>query len=149
MAIKDVLDKLDKTGVGGSDKPFEPPKIFLVLSALMVVLSVLAYIFEDELFTLQFSSNSFIFALIILIFLALFFLYCYRNRRLAMIIMGRRAELGDVRVKTSGISYDVFSSPGAVEEKLQQSRRKKSRHTRKHLAQATKSIIPEKNDTQA
>jgi uncharacterized protein YacL len=146
MAIKDALKNIDHVEGDPSDTSFEPPKIFLVLSALMVILAVLAYVFEDELFTINFSSNSFIIALIIPIFLALFFLYCYRNKRLAMIMMGRRAELGEVTLKTSGVTYDVFSSSGGVEEKLLQTRRKKSRQTRKQYAKETKSIIPPKNN---
>ncbi len=147
MAIKDVLENKDKEGGDEPSKAYEPPKIFLFLASLMVVIAVLAYVFEDRLFEINYSSSSFIFALIVPIFLALFFLYCYRSKKLVGIILGRPQEIGRLKEKSSGVSFDVFSSGNsAVEEKQMQSRRKKTRHTRKQYAKATKSLITNKED---
>lgn len=113
------------------------PKIFLYLAALMVVLAVAAYAFQGSLQGQGGSWTTFLFALILPVLMALFFLYCYRTPRLGLKLLGRSIDLAAHEEKEQGLSYNVFKGDSAVAEKLAQTRRKSARHLRKKLAKAT------------
>lgn len=113
------------------------PKIFLYLAALMILLAVAAYAMQGSLLGRAGSWTTFLFALVLPVLMALFFLYCYRVPRFGLKLLGRSIELGDPGEKTQGLSYNVFKGESAVEEKLAQTRRKSARHLRRKLARAT------------
>ncbi len=115
----------------------EKPKIFLYLAALMIVLAVAAYAMQGSLLGRVGSWATFLFAILLPVLLALYFLYCYRVPRYGLKLLGRSIELGDPGEKTPGLSYNVFKGESGIEEKLAQTRRKSARHLRKKLARAT------------
>lgn len=118
------------------EKP-ERPRIFLYLAALMIMLAVAAYAMQGSLLGRAGSWTTFLFALVLPVLMALYFLYCYRVPRYGLKLLGRSIELGDPGEKTQGLSYNVFKGESAIEEKLAQTRRKSARHLRRKLARAT------------
>lgn len=124
------------------ERPRQParpsrPKIFLYLAALMLLLAVAAYAFQGSLQGLAGDWTTFLFALVLPVLMALFFLYCYRVPRYGLKLLGRSVELGDPGEKAAGLSYNVFKGESAADEKLAQTRRKSARHLRRRLARAT------------
>lgn len=117
--------------------PPEKPKIFLYLAALMMMLAVAAYAFQGSLLGQRGDWRTFLFALLLPVLLALYFLYCYRVPRYGLKLLGRTIEMGDPGEKTRGLTYNIFRGESAIEEKLAQTRRKSARHLRKRLARAT------------
>ncbi|MCH8861354.1 MAG: hypothetical protein IID51_02445 [Proteobacteria bacterium] len=117
--------------------PLEKPKIFLYLAALMILLAVVAYAMQGSILGRAGSWTTFLFALVLPVLMALYFLYCYRVPRYGLKLLGRGIELGDPGEKPQGLSYNVFKSESAGDEKLAQTRRKSARHLRKRLARAT------------
>lgn len=115
----------------------ERPKIFLYLAALMVLFAVAAYAFQGSLQGLTGDWTTFLFALVLPVLMALFFLYCHRMPRFGMKLLGRSIELGEQSEKAPGLSYNPFKGESAIDEKLAQTRRKSARHLRKRLARAT------------
>ena len=121
---------------GRQEEP-EKPKAFLYLAALMILLAVAAYIFQGPLLDMSNDSSAFLFALVLPVLAALFFVYCYRKPRFGLKLLGRSVELSDKSSKAQGLSYNVFKGESAIEEKLAQTRRKSARHLRKKLARET------------
>lgn len=115
----------------------QKPKVFLYLAALMILLAVVAYAMQGSLLGRAGSWTTFLFALVLPVLMALYFLYCYRVPRYGLKLLGRSIELGDPGERTQGLSYNVFKGESAIEEKLAQTRRKSARHLRKRLARAT------------
>lgn len=130
------------------------PKIFLYLAALMMAFAVAAYAFQGSLQGVTGDWTTFLFALVLPVVMALFFLYCYRTPRFGMKLLGRSIELGDRGEKEQGLSYNPFRSESAIDEKLAQTRRKSARHLRKKLARATaqseeKPLSADQNDDES
>ena len=123
------------------------PKIFLALAALMMVVAVLAYVFEDWLYSVRplspYSTNQtntyFIGILIFSVIFALFFMFCYQNRRFGNRLLGRevtppRAE----RASEGTVTYNVFYDTTPSSVKYHHRRRKLARHERHKYAKAGK-----------
>ena len=121
----------------------EKPKAFLYLAALMILVAVVAYVFQGSLFDLTGSESAFIFALVLPVLLALFFVYCYRTPSFGRKVMGHSAPLVDKPGKTQGLSYNIFKGESGAEEKLAHTRRKSARHLRKQLARETAKLDDE------
>lgn len=118
-------------------------KIFLYLAALMMALALAAYIFEGSLYDVVGSDSAFLFALVLPVLAALFFIYCYRNPRFGRKMMGHSAPPVAKRGSGGGLSYNVFRGEDPGAEKLAQTRRKSARHLRKQLARATAELATE------
>ena len=115
------------------------PKVFLYLAALMMVLAVLSYVFEEWLFDLYFSTSTFVYAITISVLLGLFFLYCYRMPRIGYKLLGRRLEgERDPKSKVPAVTYDIFKDEMGSDVALRHHRRKTARHLRHRLARETK-----------
>ena len=129
--------------------PPKGPKIFLYLAALMMVLAVLSYAFENWLFDLYYSASTFVYAITISVLLGLFFLYCYRMPRIGYKLLGRRLEgERDPKSKVPAVTYDIYKNEMGSDMALRHHKRKKARHLRRRLgreAQETKTP-PEKSD---
>jgi len=120
------------------DAVHERLTVFLVLAAVMMLLTILAYVFEEELFDLTYSHEAFIVSITMGVLLALFFLLCYRVPRIGLRLLGRGVELGQPRDDNdSSSTFNVYKSESGTEEKLHHSRRKQSRHLRRKLARNT------------
>ena len=134
------------------EEPPKGPKIFLYLAALMMVLAVLSYVFENWLFDLYYSASTFVYAITISVLLGLFFLYCYRLPRIGYKLLGRRLEGGrDPKSKVPAVTYDIFKDEMGSDMALRHHRRKTARHLRHRLgrqARAAKEAKtpPEKSD---
>lgn len=129
------------------------PKIFLALAALMMAVAVLAYVFEDWLYSVRplspYSTNQtntyFIGILLLSVVFALFFVFCYQNRRFGNRLLGREvAPPRNKRASESTVTYNVFydSTPSSVQ--YQHRRRKAARQERHKYAKATKGKAPKK-----
>lgn len=121
------------------------PKIYLLLSGLMLVLAVLSYLFEEWLFDLMNSPSTFVYAITLSIVLALFFLYCYRVPRLGLWLMGRSVEYERRNHDSGALTYDTFKMDTASAEKVRASRRKQARALRRRTARATREVRAKKN----
>ena len=114
--------------------PYEPepkPTIFIVLAGLMLLVAVLSYIFEENLYDINHSVQLFVLLITGSLVLALFFLTCYRIPRLGRKFLGQESGLDAPKKTTSFSAYNVFKSENPVEEKIQSSVRKKTRQTRR------------------
>jgi hypothetical protein len=110
-------------------------KFFLAAASVMIVLAIVAYAFQGSFFTDENDIGlEFLYVLFFAVMGAFFFLMAYKNRKLGMTLLGRKAELGEAREKVGGASYDMFKTEGAAEEKIQQTQRKKARHDRHRFA---------------
>lgn len=113
-------------------KPIEKPKIFLILAGGMVLVTILTYTFENQLYDISRGSKLFVLLLSGSLGLALFFLTCYRIPRLGLKVLGREAELGYKKSVAKGsVSFNVYKGENTAEEKIQASARKKVRHQRR------------------
>ncbi len=131
------------------EKPPKGPKIFLYLAALMMVLAVLSYAFENWLFDLYYSASTFVYAITISVLLGLFFLYCYRMPRIGYKLLGRRLEgERDPKSKVPAVTYDIFKDEMASDIALRHHKRMEARHLRRRLAREAKKAKtpPEKSD---
>lgn len=113
------------------------PKFYLVLAALMVVVAIAAYVFQDKLFDLSYSDSTFVVAITVPIILALFFLYCYRFPRFGLSLLGHKAEFRQKKEGEGTVTYDIFQGESGSDEKLRHSRRKRDRHMRRLAAKYT------------
>ena len=127
-------------------KPIKKPKIFLVLSGLMLLVTIISYVFEEELYDLNHSSGLFVLLISGSLVLALFFLTCYRVPRLGLKILGRESELGYKKPSEGGVSFNVFKTIDTAEEKIQSSARKQTRQTRRSFKNQ-KVQVPSDDDT--
>lgn len=123
------------------------PVIFLWLASVAIVLALLTYVFNQELYDRQVSGVVVTILYIVTVVFALFFLACYRTPRLARKLMGREAENVDldpgasvVRERTSGVSWNAFRAESVVEAKALQSQRKLDRYSRRKIIQATREM---------
>ena len=108
----------------------------------MVLLAVLAYVFEECLYDLTYRPDTFVYVISILIMLALFFLFCYRTPSVGLRILGRYT---DYKIKNvGGVTYNIFQSSSPIEEKLLLTRRKQARNLRKQYARTTREMDAEK-----
>jgi len=122
------------------------PKIFLFLSALMVLIAVLTFVFEEELFEVYYQDITFLVVLTGSITAALFFLYAYRFPRIGLPLLGRSIEL-DERTppkKSVGIEYGNLS-PSATDHKRAMTRAKSARRLRKQAVRATREMNEQNN----
>ena len=116
------------------EEPPKRPKIFLYLAALMMILEVLSYAFENWLFDLYYSASTFVYAITISVLLGLFFLYCYRMPRIGYKLLGRRLEgERDPKSKVPAVTYDIFKDEMGSDVALRHHRRKTARHLRHRL----------------
>lgn len=121
------------------EKPPKGPKIFLYLAALMMILAVLSYAFENWLFDLYYSASTFVYAITISVLLGLFFLYCYRMPRIGYKLLGRRLEgERDPKSKVPAVTYDIFKDEMASDIALRHHKRMEARHLRRRLARETR-----------
>lgn len=131
-----------QTDQGEQDDPDEieedrPPRFLLVIATLMIFVAVAAYVFEEELFDVFFSSNLFVAGLLIPVAIALLCLYLYTNASFGGGI-GARKRRGQRRSSTAGgVSYNVYGGQTAGDVKAKHGRRKSARHLRKQLARNT------------
>lgn len=112
-------------------KQIEKPKIFLVLAGLMLLVTMLTYVFEEQLYDISYNSEIFVLLLSGSLVLALFFLTCYRVPRLGLKLLGRESELGYKKPDVGGVSFNVFKGEDPAEGKILASARKKVRQTRR------------------
>ena len=129
--------------------PPKGPRVFLYLAALMMVLAVLSYVFENWLFDLYYSDSTFVYAITISVLLGLFFLYCYRMPRIGYKLLGRRLEgERDPKSKVPAVTYDIFKDEMGSDMALRHHQRKEARHLRRRLAreQREAKTPPEKSD---
>jgi hypothetical protein len=125
------------------------PRIFLVLAALMMVLAVLSYTFEDWLFDLYYSAATFVYAITISVLLGLFFLYCYRVPRIGYKLLGRRlAADRDPEPKVASVTYDIFKDEMPSDTAMRHHKRMEARHLRHRLAREAEAAKapPEESD---
>ena len=125
----------------------ESAKGYLYLAALMMALAVAAYTFEGALYDMAGSSSAFVFALVLPVLAALFFVYCYRNPRFGRKMMGHSAPLVDKKQRAGGLSYNIFKGESGAQEKLAGTRRKSARHLRKQLGRATAEVAEEASES--
>ncbi len=131
------------------EEPPRGPRVFLYLAALMMVLAVLSYVFENWLFDLYYSASTFVYAITISVLLGLFFLYCYRLPRIGYKLLGRRLEAErDPQSKVPAVTYDIFKDEMGSDVALRHHKRKTARHLRRRLAREAKQAKtpPEKSD---
>ncbi len=112
-------------------------KIFLYLAGFSLMGVVAAYLYEDELYGLYNSHVSFIFALVIPLFFALFFMTCYRVPKLGLTLLGYGVDVPERVEKIHTPTYDIFKSETPTEVKLAATKRKRARHLRKETARNT------------
>ena len=128
-----VIQKPDETT---SKEEVPRPKVFLVLAGVMMLIALLAYTFESELFAINYSYDGFLITISFTVLCALFFLMCYRIPRIGLKILGRSAELPMAKEKEASVTYNVFKGEDMMEEKRLQSQRKMARHARKRFSKA-------------
>lgn len=117
----------------------EKPRIFLALGLMMLGIAVLAYAFEDTLYQINYTTDYFLFILIVSVALALFFLFCFQVPDVGNRILGRTQKLPRQKAEKVGtVTYNVFSDTTASSVKMKHQRRKTYRQERKKYAQATK-----------
>ena len=117
------------------EEPPKGPKIFLYLAALMMVLAVLAYAYEEWLFDLYRSAATFVYAITLSVLLGLLFLYCYRVPKLGHKLLGRRLEGDrDPQSKVPSVTYNIFKAETGADVALRHHKRKTARHLRRRLA---------------
>ena len=128
--------------------PEEKPKLFLILAGIMLLTALLSYIFEEELYDINHSVQLFVLLITGSLAFALFFLTCYRVPSLGRKFLGQESGLDAAKKTTSMAVFNPFKSENPVEEKIQASARKKTRHTRKSFKNQKVSVgrLPSDND---
>ena len=121
--------------------PERRPRVFLYLAAAMVLLAILAYLFEEALYDLTLRDATFVYVLVFAVIGALFFLMCYRFPKLGLPLLGKSVYVAD---DADGERGDYHWSLGFKQEtatdfKRASSRRKLARHARKEAARNTPS----------
>ncbi len=137
----------DKTLIEVESEPKATWKsnIFLVGAGIMLLIALLSFIFQEELMKVNDNASDFLYPLIFGVLFALFFLYAYRSKKLALTLLGRGVELQEKPDDNNPApSYNVFKDESATDVKMQSTRRKKARHLRKQFArqenEATKDL---------
>lgn len=127
----------DKTLIEVKEEPKSTWKsnIFLVGAGVMLLIALVSFVFQDELMKANDNASDFLYPLIFGVLFALFFLYAYRSKKLALTLLGRGVELQEKPDESNTApSYNVFKGESAADVKMQSTRRKKARHLRKQFA---------------
>ena len=132
MAIKDN---------SGPKGPRKNP-LWLFLGLITISATVVAYAYQDDIIYL---SNGSVFAysvlLILLVVMTLFFVMCYRTPALGEKIIGKAPDIEHSEKDNTAFHYTGFTkTDSASDEKRLNSRRKKTRNTRKRYAAATREM---------
>jgi hypothetical protein len=130
-------------------KQIEKPKVFVVLAGLMLVVTMVSYAFEEELYDIAQSPELFVLLISGSLVLALFFLTCYRVPRLGYRILGRESELGYKKPIKGGVSFNVFKSEDPSEVKILASARKEVRHRRRSFKNQKVQVEPKSQNDDA
>ena len=129
------------------EEPPRGPRVFLYLAALMMVLAILSYVFENWLFDLYYSASTFVYAITISVLLGLFFLFCYRLPRIGYKLLGRRLEAErDPQSKVPAVTYDIFKDEMGSDVALRHHKRKTARQLRRRLAREERQKRRERPD---
>lgn len=109
--------------------------IFLVGAGVMLLISLLSFVYQDEMMKISDRETDFLYPLVFGVMFALFFLYAYRNKKLGLTLLGRGVELQEKPDdNNTAPSYNVFKEESAADVKMQSTRRKKARHMRRQFA---------------
>ena len=127
-------------------KQIEKPKVFLILAGVMLLVAMVSYVFEEELYDISNSTELFVLLISGSLTLALFFLTCYRVPRLGLKILGRESELGYKKPSSGGVSFNVFKTEDPAEEKMLASARKHTRQTRRSFKKQKVLVNPENDN---
>jgi hypothetical protein len=131
----------DKTLVKKADVPKKTwqSNMFLIAAGLMLVVALLSFVFQDKLMEANDSAADFLYPLVFGVLFALFFMMAYRSKKMSLTLLGRGVELQEKPDdNNTAPSYNMFKSESATDVKLQQTRRKKTRHLRKQFARQEK-----------
>ena len=120
------------------------PRIgFLVAAAFSALLAVGAYIFEDEIIgPAGEDSVTYALLLVVLVLVTMALLVCYRVPSLGNRVLGyHRLNANPKMAAKSDVQYSAgFKSDTGVDTKRVNSRRKQTRHSRKHYAAVTREM---------
>lgn len=124
-----------------------PRSGFLVASAIAAVLTVVVFLYEDEIVSASAGDGAlvYVFLIVALVFATMGLLLCYRVPRVGNRLLGYTRLAADPSKQTREVKSDVqysagFKSDGAVEAKQLNSKRKMARHSRKRLAAITREM---------
>lgn len=129
------------------------PVVFLILGAVFVTVSVMAYVYEDELYIHRpytefgYHDINVYFILILLVSLigAFFCLFAYLNPRIGNKILGREEPRAtEPHEKLGTVTYSVFADTTAASVKAHHRARKTARHLRHKYAKNTPVKKPKK-----
>jgi hypothetical protein len=100
-------------------EPDQPKRkiIFLILGLVFLAAIVAAYVFQDELYNIEYNDRYFLLTLLLAIPAALFCVILYNSPRVASELFGGDVVAPPARKKVSGgITYNVFSEqkPSAI-----------------------------------
>ena len=124
------------------------PMVFLLFAAVFVVLAILGYIYEDELFIrrpyrdiISHSTNVYFIGILVFSVLGAFAcLFCFLNPKFGNQILGREVTPppSDPKAKEATITYNVFADSTPSSVKFQHRKRKLARHERHKYAKQVK-----------
>lgn len=124
---------------------------FLVASAVAALLTVVVFLYEDEIVSAQTGDGAlvYIFLIVALVFATMGLLLCYRVPRIGNQLLGYTRLAADPSKQNRDVKSDVqysagFKTDGAVEAKQLNSKRKMARHSRKRLAAVTREMQKER-----
>jgi len=125
--------------------------MWLLFGLITISATVVAYAYQDDII---FYSNGSVFAysvlLILLVLMTLFFVMCYRNPALGEKIIGKAPNVDQTQNEKSSFHYTGFTKTNsASDEKILNSKRKKTRNTRKHYAAVTREMQDDKKPKDA
>ena len=116
---------------------------FLVAAAVSALLAVLAYIFEEEIVGPTGEGGiTYALLLVVLVLVTMTLVVCYRVPRFGNRLLGyHKLNANPKMTAKSDVQYSAgFKSDTAVDTKRINSKRKQSRHSRKHYAAVTREM---------
>lgn len=123
---------------------------FLVAAAISAALTVMCFLYEDEIVGSSSGDGAlvYIFLIVTLVFVTMGLLLCYRVPRIGNRLLGYDKLAADPGKQSAAVESDVkysagFKTDGAVDAKRMNSKRKMARHSRRRLAAVTREMQKE------